>query len=156
MVAFSFMGSKLLKNRRIDVFLSVLIVTQEIVNNMKRLIYIALAAFSALFVGCADLGFGVDVDSSDVTPYWYGNGYLGDTYWNTPVWNYGPIYDPRPPRPPRPPFIDGNPGPALPPSLPEGPSRPPVVHVNPGVNRIPTTVGGVERPGAGPVRTERN
>ncbi len=117
---------------------------------MKRLFYIALAAISVAGVAaCADLGFGVDVDSSDVSPYWYGNGYLGGPYWKTPVWNYGPIYDPRPPRPPLPPFIGDGPGPALPPSRPQEPSRPPVINTNPGTNRVPTTVGGIERPGNG-------
>ena len=75
---------------------------------MKKLLYIALVALSLAGVAaCADLGFGVDVDSSNVNPYWYGNGYSGNTNWNTPVWNYGPIYNPVPPRPP---LIGNGPG----------------------------------------------
>lgn len=111
---------------------------------MKKIIYTAiLGACVIAATACADLGFGVDVDSGpDFNPYWYGNGYLGNTYWDTPVWNYGPIYHPLPPRPP---FINTNPGPVLPP--PQRPQRPP--QVNPGVNGVPTTVGGIQRPGNG-------
>lgn len=61
---------------------------------------LAAAALSLAAVSCADLGMGVDVSSDGVSPYWYGNGYVGDTYWNTPVWNYGPVYNYIPPAPP--------------------------------------------------------
>ncbi|MDE6157325.1 MAG: hypothetical protein K2F78_04175, partial [Muribaculaceae bacterium] len=104
---------------------------------MRKLIYTALAVVAlAGIAACADLGFGVDVDSSDVSPYWYGNGYLGNTYWNTPVWNYGPIYNPRPPRPP---LIGNGPGsvgmPRPPQQQPAPAPRPP--QVNPGINGVP-------------------
>lgn len=109
--------------------------------------------------GCADLGFGVDVDSSGVSPYWYGNGYMGDTYWNTPVWNYGPIYNPIPPRPP---LVGNGPGSVISPPVskpvpvrPAQKPRPPQVNLgpngigwNPGPT-IPTTVNGIQRPGNG-------
>lgn len=116
---------------------------------MKRIIYMTLIALSlAGIAACADLGFGVDVDSSDVNPYWYGNGYLGNTYWNTPVWNYGPIYNPQPPRPP---LIGNGPGSIGMPQPPQqAPApRPPQVNVNPGVIGVPGNVGGIQRPGNG-------
>ena len=118
---------------------------------MKNKIYIAVItlASAVAVAACADLGFGVDVDSSGANPYWYGNGYLGDTYWNTPVWNYGPIYNPMPPRPP---LIGNGPGSiGMPPAQPTRPtpSRPPVINVNPGINGVPTQVGGMQRPGNG-------
>ena len=46
---------------------------------MKTLL--AIIAFGAALIGassCADLGFGVDVDSGPYGNYWYPNGYLGD------------------------------------------------------------------------------
>lgn len=115
---------------------------------MKKLLYIALAALSLAGVAaCADLGFGVDVDSSNVNPYWYGNGYLGNTYWNTPVWNYGPIYNPVPPRPP---LIGNGPGSiGMPAPRPQPNPSPRPPQVNPGVNGVPGTVGGIQRPGNG-------
>lgn len=114
---------------------------------MKSRIYIALfALLSAIGIAaCADLGFGVDVDSGGVSPYWYGNGYLGDTYWNTPVWNYGPVYNPTPPRPP---LIGNGPGSIGIPQPPSSP-RPPMIDVNPGINGVPGSVGGIQRPGNG-------
>ncbi len=115
---------------------------------MKTLL--AIAALGIGLVGiasCADLGFGVDVDSSPYDNYWYPNGYLGDYYWNTPVWNYGPIYNPTPPAPP---LIGNGPGsvvrPNNRPSLPPQVSRPPTV--NPiGPNGIGWNPGPVNRPG---------
>lgn len=100
---------------------------------MKRNLLITLAG-ALLLGGCADLGFGVDYYDSDapyVNPYWYGNGYLGNTYWDTPLWNYGPIYRPAPPRPP---LINGEPGPVIP----QRPQRPSPSF--PGIN-------GMTRPG---------
>lgn len=112
-----------------------------------------LCALTMVLAGCADLGFGVDVDSGP-NPYWYGNGYLGDTYWNTPVWNYGPIYNQTPPPPP---FINTSPGPVI---LPSRPQRPPQNapsnrpgNVFPGVNRVPTHINGIQRPGNGGLPT---
>ncbi len=115
---------------------------------MKKMF--AAAAVAVIMIGmtgCADLGFGVDVDPSGVNPYWYGSGYIGNTYWNTPVWNSGPIYNPRPPRPP---MLNPGPGPVRPPQqAPQAPQQPPIVNINPGVNGVPTTVGGIQRPGNG-------
>lgn len=97
---------------------------------------------------CADLGLGVDVDSSPYSSsYWYPNGYLGDYYWNTPVWNYGPIYNPTPPSPP---IIGNGPGsagmPVNRPQRPQQTSRPPTV--NPaGPNGIGWNPGPMSRPG---------
>ena len=91
---------------------------------------------------CADLGYGVDISSGDANPYWYGNGYLGQHYWQTPVWNYGPAYDMYPPRP-------WNPGTPPPPAqAPSKPTPPQQTAPNPG-NNVPTHVGGVQRPGNG-------
>lgn len=109
-----------------------------------------LFAVALATAGCADLGFGVDIDSGTPSPYWYGNGYLGGTYWNTPVWNYGPIYHQSPPPPP---FINSTPGPAMPPQQ----NKPPGNNnqgnnqgsISPGGNRVPTEINGIQRPGNG-------
>lgn len=98
-----------------------------------------LAAAALSLTSCADLGVGVDVGTTGVNPYWYGNGYIGNTYWNTPVWNYGPVYRPRPPRPPmivNPPAQTPVPLPdAIP--VPSNPGPPAPRPVNPGVNGVP-------------------
>ena len=115
---------------------------------MKRKLYTLLSgaalAVMTMLAGCADLGFGVDVDPDDVSPYWYGNGYLGNYYWDTPVWNYGPIYRPVPPRPNRPPMLNPGVGPVI---LPDNRPVSKPENTFPGINTIPTTVNGVERPG---------
>lgn len=120
---------------------------------MKKILIIASMAFAAITAAislpaCADLGMGVDVSSGGVSPYWYGNGWLGNTYYNTPVWNYGPIYKPVPPRPP---LIGNGPGsivtPAPPAPAPAPAPRPP--QLNPGGNGVPNVVGGIQRPGNG-------
>lgn len=125
---------------------------------MKSKIILSLAAALALS-SCADLGFGVDVDSGAPGPYWYGNGYydpgyMGDgyynsPYWNNPLWNYGPPVAPI--RPSRPPILNPGIGPALPPAhitpAPERPSRPPQINTNPGINGKPSLPAGAERPG---------
>lgn len=107
----------------------------------------AILALSALaFGGCADLGFGVDVDSDGANPYWYSNGYLGSSYWSTPVWNYGPIYNPTPWRPP---YLNPGVGPSLPPpTLNQKPIVRPPVNVNTGVtgNPVPSTPSTPSRP----------
>lgn len=127
---------------------------------MKTLL--AIIAFGAALIGassCADLGFGVDVDSGPYGNYWYPNGYLGDYYWNTPLWNYGPIYNPIPPAPP---LIGNGPGsvgmPANRPNRPTRPSqpsqpsrpsqgnRPPTVNPG-GPNGIGWNPGPMQRPG---------
>ena len=118
---------------------------------MKKMLYLcgAAAILLASIASCADLGFGVDVDSGFSNPYWYDNGYVGDTYWYTPVWNYGPIYNPLPPAPP---LIGNGPGSIAPSERPQRP-RPPQAY--PGINGIgwnpgvAGSVGGVERPGNG-------
>ena len=118
---------------------------------MKRDIFLFLAG-ALLLSACADLGFGVDYDSVGpyANPYWYGNGYVGDVYWNTPVWNYGPPYRPVPPRPP---FVDTNPGPAIP-QRPQRPQRPesgfPGINgiSRPGNNGFPTPGQGTSKPAA--------
>lgn len=113
---------------------------------MKTGYILAAAVTAALSMSsCADLGFGVDVDSGGIGPYWNDYGPYGGP-WNSPYWNYGPLYNGpiyngplyRPPV--RPPFIDTNPGPVI---------RPPQSNENPGFNRVPTSVGGVSRPGNG-------
>lgn len=122
--------------------------------NMKKYSIFRLAAVIALSAGlaaCADLGFGVDVDSAGTTPYFYGSTIPGYGNWGPwygdPAWTWwppggydpGPIYNPGPviaPRPPRP-------------SAPSLPSfRPPSsVNTSPGINDLPTTILGTERPG---------
>lgn len=126
--------------------------------NMKKFSIFRLAAAVALatgFASCADLGFGVDVDSSGPMPYFYGStvpGYgdwgpwYGDpawTWWPAGGYNPGPIYNPG-----------YNPGPVIPPrpSRPSAPSlpgfRPPSsVNTGPSINGLPTTILGTERPG---------
>lgn len=126
---------------------------------MKTLL--AIIAFGAALIGassCADLGFGVDVDSGPYGNYWYPNGYLGDYYWNTPLWNYGPIYDPMPPAPP---LIGNGPGSVgMPSNRPNRPSRPPQTNrpptVNPGgPNGIGWNPGPMQRPGNNGLPTGR-
>lgn len=102
---------------------------------MKAKIMIMAAAALALSA-CADLGFGVDLDSGGASPYFYGSdgpfygGWNGDPYWgmSLPSWGYFPSY-----RPSRPPLVGNgpgsvwnpNPGPALPPNRPgTGAQRP--------------------------------
>ncbi len=123
---------------------------------MKKSKILSIAAAATLAAGmasCADLGFGVDVDSSGASPYFYGTTGIGYGDWGPwsgdPAWTWwppsgyypGPIYNPgvgpvipsRPPRPSRP-------------SLPS--FRPPSsVNTSPGINGMPTTVLGTERPG---------
>ena len=117
---------------------------------MKTVLAILAAGIALIGASsCADLGFGVDVGSSGpYDTYWYPNGYLGDYYWNTPVWNYGPIYNQRPPAPP---LIGNGPGsvgmPAnRPQQRPPQTSKPPTV--NPaGPNGIGWNPGPMNRPG---------
>ena len=123
---------------------------------MKKWHILTIASALMALTSCADLGFGVDLDSSDYSPYWYGNGYLGNTYWDTPVWNYGPIYDPLPPRPPRVPIINNGMSPELPPPSvrpsirpAQRPDRPQINFPNNGGNDIPTSINGMMRPGNG-------
>lgn len=114
--------------------------------------YILAAAVTAVLSlsSCADLGFGVDVDSGGVGTYWNDYGPYGGL-WGSPYWNYGPVYNgplyngPIYGPPHRPPFIDTNPGPVIRPPQ----SRPPQINVNPGINTVPATVGGIARPGNG-------
>ncbi|MBO4943033.1 MAG: hypothetical protein J6C95_06360 [Muribaculaceae bacterium] len=94
---------------------------------MKNLLAIMAVGLALLGTSaCADLGFGVDYDMTDSNPYWSPSGYLGDYYWNTPAWNYGPIYNPRPP------LIGNGPGSII---LPDRPVRPPETIKPPKPNR---------------------
>lgn len=89
----------------------------------------------ALMSSCAELGFGIDVDSGDYSPYY--NGYYGSPWGNIGFnWDY-PLYaPPGPPLPPRP---------VRPPQ--QAPSRP---QQPPQGNGVPTTSpGGSVRPGNG-------
>lgn len=97
---------------------------------------IAIGVALLASTSCADLGLGVDVDSGSYSsPYWYPNGYLGDYYWNTPVWNYGPIYNQIPSAPP---LLGNGPGSAsIPASRPQQATRPPQT-TKPPQNNTPT------------------
>lgn len=124
----------------------------------KHKIILGLMMATALVsaTSCADLGFGVDVDSAGASPYFYGASGIGYDTWGPSIWNYnpawdwgpgpvlnpGPVYNPAP-RPPRPPQQ------VRPPQQPSMPSfRPPSnVNTNPGINGMPTTVLGTQRPG---------
>ena len=106
---------------------------------MKNLLAIMAVGLALLGTSaCADLGFGVDYDMTDSNPYWSPSGYLGDYYWNTPAWNYGPIYNPRPP------LIGNGPGSII---LPDRPVRPPETikppkpnpSMKPGTHRLSAT-----------------
>lgn len=58
-----------------------------------KLILSSLAAIA--LAACADLGFGVDLDSGVYDPYYYGNGYYGYPWGNVGWdWDY-PLYSPR-------------------------------------------------------------
>ncbi len=123
-------------------------------ENMKITVYNSFVAVAAalMLTGCADLGFGVDIDSGAPGPY-YGSGPVVNPYWgwgwDSPAWNLGPVANPVPP-PPRPHYPVLNPGigPVVPPSNPgvNRPSGP--VNANPG-NRVPTVIDGTMRPGNG-------
>lgn len=128
---------------------------------MKRtLIYALAAAFGLGAASCADLGFGVDVGSGGVDPYFYGNTYWNNDYWGSPGWSVNPGYywQPSPP-----PLIGNGPGsvwnprpsrpqPVRPPAQPPMQIRPsggghvtgsPVIPDRPGNNGMPSvTVGG--------------
>lgn len=119
---------------------------------MKRYLKNSLAGAAIIaalgLAGCADLGFGVDVDAGDPGPYYYGQGPIVNPYWgwgwDSPAWNLGPVANPVPP-PPRPHYPVLNPGigPVVPPSNP-GVDRP-----SGGGNRVPTVIDGTARPGNG-------
>ncbi len=101
---------------------------------MKNLLAIVAVGIGMLgTAACADLGFGVDYDVSDSNPYWSPSGYLGNYYWNTPAWDYGPIYGPI--YNPRPPLIGNGPGSIILPNRPNKPSRPPETIKPPQDNR---------------------
>ena len=116
---------------------------------------IAIGVALTAGTSCADLGYGVEVDSGSYnSPYWYPNGYLGDYYWNTPVWNYGPVYNQVPSAPP---LLGNGPGSAsLPANRPQNnrppqnsqpvqPSKPSVSTAGP--NGIGWNPGPLNRPG---------
>ncbi len=106
-----------------------------------KFLLIAIAAVA--MAACADLGFGVDVDSGGVDPYFYGGGYYGYPWGNVGLnWDY-PLYAPPVAPPPRPPML-GGPGPALPPQINNRPQ------VRPPMNGVPATgPSGQMRPGNG-------
>ena len=120
---------------------------------LKTLLLASMAAAVLSLSSCTGLGFGVDVDSGGVSPYFYGNnyygplgvgaswrpGYLGGPLWSTPpsappVLGYGPgsigmpqppSYRPQPTRPPQRP--QGQPQqPNRPQGQPQQPNRPSV------------------------------
>ncbi len=120
-------------------------------KSLKITISLILAGTMSIWLtSCADLGFGVDVDSGGAYPYWYGGGGISGIGWDGPWYNaptplpiYGPGYGPgpvidqwpsyRPPMNPRPPM-----------------NRPPqTIPSNPTPSRPTVTLGpnGVQRPG---------
>lgn len=77
---------------------------------LKALLLTSMAAFGLSVTSCADLGFGVDVDSGGVTPYFYGNNYFGPLSVGA-SWNGGPVGGPLWGTPaPAPPLIGSGPG----------------------------------------------
>lgn len=86
----------------------------------KGLVLAGVAAAALSLASCADLGFGVDLDSGGASPYFYGDTYLGSSYYNpyisSPYWTFGPSYTPAPP-------VWGN-GPGSI-GMPSAPQRPP-------------------------------
>lgn len=112
---------------------------------MKTKIILSALAAIGLMTSCADLGFGVDIDSGGYTPYF--NGYYGSPWGNIGLnWDY-PLYAPpaAPPRPVRPPAINGKPGPVKPPQ--QAPARPQQPAPGNGVPSV--SPGGQVRPGNG-------
>ena len=64
---------------------------------LKNTAFLVLAGTLSLTLdSCADLGFGVDVDSGGVGPYWYGDGVYSNQVWNNPWYNYRGGSDLRP------------------------------------------------------------
>ena len=118
---------------------------------MLALAYLTAVAATA----CADLGFGVDVDSGGPYPaYYYGPDYYGGGPWGDV---YYPTYSPGPP-----PLVGNGPGsvffpdytPLRPPSHVRPPMTPPVNNGGGGGGSIPSgrpvfpsAPGGIERPG---------
>ncbi|MDE6135722.1 MAG: hypothetical protein K2F79_09135, partial [Muribaculaceae bacterium] len=96
------------------------------------------AAFS--LSSCADLGFGVDVGSAGVAPYFYGDQYgplsFGSSWsaplWGDPYWNMGPSLGPVI-RPSVPPVIGNGPG-----SIGMPPAQRPPQNQRPPQQNIPT------------------
>lgn len=95
---------------------------------LKTLLLASMAAVGLSLTSCSGLGFGVDVDSGGVSPYFYGNNYFGPLSVGA-SWSGGPIGGPLwGTTPPPPPVIGNGPGsigmvPA--PSFRPQPSRPP-------------------------------
>ena len=117
---------------------------------MKSKLFIASLLAMAM-AACADLGFGVDVDSGyDYNPYYYNGGYYGYP-WGNLGWDLdNPLYNPPVQRPPRPPMIGGGPGPVIPKPPQNQPPQNNPPQVRPPMNGVPYTVpGGIQRPGFG-------
>ena len=117
---------------------------------MKSKLFIASLLAMAM-AACADLGFGVDVDSGyDYNPYYYNGGYYGYPWGNLEWdWDY-PLYNPPVQRPPRPPMIGGGPGPVIPKPPQNQPPQNNPPQVRPPMNGVPSTgPGGIQRPGNG-------
>lgn len=60
---------------------------------LKTLLLTTMAALGLSVSSCSSLGFGVDVDSGGVSPYFYGNNYFGPLSVGA-SWNGGPIGGP--------------------------------------------------------------
>lgn len=117
-------------------------------RHIKATITAAAILAVSIFTACADLGFGVDVDSDGPSPYFYGGTgpgwnygpmYTNGTIWNNWGWGYDPGWNNVPANPP---FIGNGPGSVFP----NRPSRPQRPIVAPG-NRPGN--GGQLAPGAG-------
>ncbi len=112
---------------------------------------LASIIIAAALTGCADLGFGVDVDSGGVSPYIYGNGPYYDGPWGGLGWSYD---FPMPPARPLPPPYYGGPGPVIPSRPQVRPPMNPPASGNGMTNSVPTIgLGGNQRPGNGGLPT---
>lgn len=118
---------------------------------MKLKIIIATVISALTLSACADLGLGVDINSSGVSPYIYGNGPIYNGPWGGLGWSYDFPLRPTPPRPP----LIGGPAIVNPPQQPQ--VRPPMTppangngSIGNNNNGVPTVgINGNQRPGNG-------
>lgn len=116
--------------------------------------YLAVGLMAAAaMASCDSLGFGLDVDSGGVTPYWYGGGSLSDVGWDGgwggnpwygSPWYDGPWYNSPGPLPV---LRPGGPGPVGWPRPPRPQLRPPMNVPSQPSTPVVTLPSGAGRPG---------